>query len=75
MLKGRDAASRPFERPDADPALGSGELARLEQLGDERGDRRALGPHSVTWPNRSWPLSVSITDATPSWRPTRRLSR
>ena len=30
---------------------------------------------SVTWPNRSCPLSVSITDATPSWRPTRRLSR
>ena len=30
---------------------------------------------SVTCPKRRWPLSVSMTDATPSWRPTRRLSR
>jgi hypothetical protein len=36
----------------------------------ERSDRV-----SVTWANSGWPLSASMTAATPSCRPTRRLSR
>ena len=30
---------------------------------------------SVMWAKSGWPFSVSMTEATPSWRPTRRLSR
>ena len=41
--------------------------------------RAAIGLRServrVMWANSGWPRIASITDTTPSWRPTRRLSR